>query len=80
MTHFEIMGDFCDFIKLELELPDLMVELAFVSGMLSPLQIFLDMEVKFRDLGMVTWRIRGIMKGSFAKSIFLLSVNGFYLN
>ena len=39
MTHFEIMGDFCDFIKLELELPDLMVELAFVSGMLSPLQI-----------------------------------------
>lgn len=71
---------FCDFIKLELELPDLMVELVFIRGMLSPLQIFPDMEVKFRDLGMVTWRIRGIMKGTFAKSIFLLSVNGFYLN
>ena len=57
-----------------------MVELVFIRGMLSPLQIFPDMEVKFRDLGTVTWRIRGIMKGTFAKSIFLLSVNGFYLN
>lgn len=70
----------CDFIKLEPELPNLMVELVFVSGMLSPLQIFPDTEVKFRDLGKVAWRIRGIVKGTFAKIIFLLSVNGFHLN
>lgn len=62
---------FCDFIKLELELPDLMVELVVANGMLSALQLFSVVEVKFRGLGMGARRIWDTMTGSFAHQRFL---------